>query len=158
MVCVLVKATTGRKYAMMRILKLNPKSTYMSFEFTLEKLEAYQLSETFSDLVWNEVVKWKHFEKDTIGKQLARSVDSNAANIAEEYGKFYCKESRQFYFYARGSIRETKAWLSKCLRRHIIDEDLCKKLIIDAETILTRLNAYIKFVVNSSRHNTDQLT
>jgi four helix bundle protein len=83
-------------------------------EYTLEKLEVYQLAETFSDTIWNFVCNWKSFEKDTIGKQMVRSADSISANIAEGYGRYFYKESKQFYFYARGSIQETKSWLSKC--------------------------------------------
>ena len=121
-------------------------------EYTLEKLEVYSLAENFSDKIWIIVSKWDYFLKDTIGKQIVRSADSISANIAEGYGRFYYKESKQFYFYARGSIQETKSWLSKCLRRNIIEVDICKELIDDAEKILAKLNAYIKFVSVSAEH------
>ena len=121
-------------------------------EYTLEKLEVYSLAENFSDKIWIIVSKWDYFLKDTIGKQIVRSADSISANIAEGYGRFQYKESKQFYFYARGSIQETKSWLSKCLRRNIIEVDICKELIDDAEKILAKLNAYIKFVSVSVEH------
>ena len=35
-------------------------------EYILEKLEVYQLAETFSDEIWFLVVKWDNFKKDTI--------------------------------------------------------------------------------------------
>ena len=121
-------------------------------EYTLEKLEVYLLAEAFSDRVcWAIVQQWDYFTKDTIGKQIARSADSISANIAEGYGRYYYKESKQFYFYSRGSIQETKAWLSKCERRKIIDEIICKELLNEAEKILTKLNAYIKFVAQSQK-------
>ncbi len=41
-------------------------------EYTLEKLEVYNIAENFSDDIWNIVIAWKNFEKDTIGKQLVR--------------------------------------------------------------------------------------
>lgn len=81
-------------------------------EYTLEKLEVYNLAEDFSDKIWNIVINWKIFEKDTIGKQMVRAADSISANIAEGYGRYFYKESKQFYFYSGGSIQETKAWLS----------------------------------------------
>ena len=90
-------------------------------EYTLEKLEVYNIAEAFSDEIWNIVVVWKYFEKDTIGKQLVRSADSISANIAEWYGRYFYKESKQFYFYARGSIQEIKSWLSKCMTRNVIE-------------------------------------
>ena len=39
-------------------------------DYTLEKLEVYQLSEAFSDLIWDIVMDWDNFLKDTIGKQV----------------------------------------------------------------------------------------
>ena len=50
-------------------------------DYTLKKLEVYQLSEIFSDIIWDIVRRWDNFYKDTIGKQIARSADSVSANI-----------------------------------------------------------------------------
>jgi len=69
-------------------------------EFVLEKLDVYNLSELFADKIWTIVEPWDFFKKDTIGKQLVRAADSISANIAEGYGRYYYKESKQFYFYA----------------------------------------------------------
>ncbi len=122
-------------------------------DYTLEKLEVYQLAETFSDTVWDIVMVWDNFRKDTIGKQIVRSADSISANIAEGYGRYYYKESKQFFFYSRGSLQETKSWLSKCKRRKIIEKDRADELINEAEKILAKLNGYIKFIAASPKHN-----
>ena len=122
-------------------------------DYTLEKLEVYELAELFSDEIWEIVVNWDSFKKDTIGKQIVSSSDSISANIAEGYGRFYYKESKQFYFYSRGSLQETKSWLGKCKRRKIIKEDKCDELLGKAEIILIKLNAFIKFVSKSAKHN-----
>ena len=122
-------------------------------DYTLEKLEVYQLSEAFSDTVWDIVMGWDIFRKDTIGKQIVRSADSISANIAEGYGRYYYKESKQFFFYSRGSLQETKSWLSKCKRRKIIGKDQADELINEAEKILAKLNGYIKFIAASPKHN-----
>ncbi len=120
-------------------------------QFTLEKLEVYNIAEKFSDDIWDLVIKWDYFKKDTIGKQLVRAADSISANIAEGYGRYFYKESKQFYFYSRGSIQETKSWLSKCLRRKLIDSEVCEPLIELCTKILIMLNAFIKFVANSQK-------
>ena len=125
----------------------------MTMEYTLEKLEVYNLAESFSDEIWNIVVQWKIFLRDTIGKQIVRSADSISSNIAEGYGRYYYKESKQFYFYSQGSLQETKSWLNKCNRRKVIEESKCKDLLQKAELILIKLNAYIKFVSKSIKHN-----
>jgi four helix bundle protein len=122
-------------------------------DYTLEKLEVYELAELFSDEIWEIVMKWDNFKKDTIGKQIARSADSVSTNIAEGYGRFYYKESKQFYFYSRGSLQETKSWIGKCKRRKLVKETQCEELLQKAETILLKLNAFIKFVSKSARHN-----
>lgn len=122
-------------------------------DYTLEKLEVYELAELFSDEIWEIVMIWDNFKKGTIGKQVARSADSISANIAEGYGRFYYKESKQFYFYSRGSIQETKSWIGKCKRRKIIKQDKCEELLNKAEVILIKLNAFIKFVSKSAKHN-----
>ncbi|MEO6252989.1 MAG: four helix bundle protein [Ferruginibacter sp.] len=122
-------------------------------DYTLEKLEVYQLSESFSDIIWGIVMEWDHFRRDTIGKQIARSADSISANIAEGYGRYYYKESKQFFFYSRGSIQETKSWLSKCKRRKIIKDSKSDELLNEAEKIMAKLNGYIKFIASSPKHN-----
>ena len=52
-------------------------------EYTLEKLEVYQLAESFGDKIWDIVIQWNSFEKETVGKQMVRAADSISANIAE---------------------------------------------------------------------------
>ncbi len=120
-------------------------------EYVLEKLEIYNNAENISDEIWEIVIHWDYFLKDTIGKQLVRAADSISANIAEGYGRYFYKESKQFYFYSRGSIQETKAWLSKCQRRNLIDEVKCKMLMEKCQKLLLQLNAYIKFVAKSQK-------
>ena len=122
-------------------------------EYTLEKLEVYQLAEAFSDIIWDLVDEWNNFQKDTIGKQIVRSADSVSANIAEGYGRYFYKESKQFFFYSRGSLQETKSWLSKCKRRKMIEILKAEELLNEAEKILAKLNAYIKFIAASPKHN-----
>ena len=120
-------------------------------EFTLEKLEVYTIAEKFSDYIWEIVITGDYFKKDTIGKQLVRSADSISANIAEGYGRYFYKESNQFYFYPRGFIQDKKSWLSKCLRRKIIAPEICERLIELCKKILLMLKAFIKFVRSSQK-------
>ncbi|MDN3581316.1 four helix bundle protein [Mucilaginibacter flavus] len=76
--------------------------------YSLEDLEVYKLGEGFSDEIWVIVSGWDHFAKDTVGKQIVRSADSIGANIAEGYGRYHFKGNRNFCFFSRGSILETK--------------------------------------------------
>jgi four helix bundle protein len=116
----------------------------------IEDLEIYNLSETFSNAVWDLVLPWDYFAKDTIGKQLVRSADSIGANIAEGFGRYHYKENKNFCYFSRGSIIETKSWLKKAQTRNLIDDDIYQVLIQQLETIHHKLNIYIKYIGKAS--------
>jgi four helix bundle protein len=123
---------------------------------TLEDLEVYRLAETFSDEIWFLVSEWDNFAKDTIGKQIVRSADSISANIAEGYGRYHYKENRNFCFFSRGSILETKGWLKKARNRNLITEDRFIVLFEKLQTVHLKLNAYLKFIGKSQVQKADQ--
>ena len=110
----------------------------------LEELEVYNLAETFSNDIWQIVIQWDYFAKDTVGKQLTRSADSIGANIAEGFGRYHFKEDKNFCYFSRGSILETKSWLNKAKTRNLITEELFSAFIHQLETIHIKLNIYIK--------------
>jgi four helix bundle protein len=114
--------------------------------YTLEGLEVYQLAINIADQIWEIVINWDYLAKDTLGKQIIRSSDSIAANISEGYGRYFFKENRQFCFYARGSILETKTCLLKAKNRKLITEINYNNLITSLETIHAKLNGYMKFI------------
>jgi four helix bundle protein len=49
----------------------------------LEELKVYNGAMILGEKVWTIVDGWKFFQKDTVGKQLVRAVDSIAANLSE---------------------------------------------------------------------------
>jgi four helix bundle protein len=64
-----------------------------------------------AEKIWEIVICWNYFEKDTAGKQLIKAVDSVAAKLSEGFGRYFYKENKQFCYYSRGSLFETKTWL-----------------------------------------------
>ena len=111
----------------------------------VEDLEIYQMAEDLSDRIWNICIKWDYFTKDTIGKQLVRAADSISANLAEGHGRFHFKDRLNFCYYARGSLEETKTWVSKAMRRNLIpfEIDEIKQIM---EILPKKLNAYISSI------------
>ncbi|MGZ4048574.1 MAG: four helix bundle protein [Bacteroidia bacterium] len=103
-----------------------------------------------ADEIWNVVINWSFLAQDTVGKQVIRSSDSIAANIAEGYGRYFYKENRQFCFYSRGSILETKTWIKKAKNRSLINEEQYNNLFSKLELIHLKLNAYMKFIGKKS--------
>ena len=112
----------------------------------LRDLEVYQLSEKLSDIIWNIVLRWDYFTKDTIGKQLVKSSDSIGANIAEGYGRYHYRENKNFCYFARGSLEETKTWLRKSVRRGLIDQSIHQEMFDIIEKLPKFLNSYIKSI------------
>ena len=51
-----------------------------------EDLRVVKAAEAFADAVWDVVSDWETFAEFTVGKQLVRSADSVAANLAEGSG------------------------------------------------------------------------
>ena len=112
----------------------------------LEDLEIYNMSMDIGEKVWDMVIQWDYFAKNAFGYQLVKSSDSVAANLSEGYGRFHFKENRQFCYISRGSLYETKTWLTKARKRKlIIDEDFAS-LIKQLDILLRKLNAYIKYI------------
>ena len=109
----------------------------------IRDLYIYNNSLKLSNIIWDICVNWKHFEKDTIGKKLVRSIDSISANIAEGYGRRSIKDNIRFCYYARGSIEETKDWLSKCQTRELIENTKLHEINKQLEIISKELWKYI---------------
>ncbi len=118
----------------------------------LEELEVYQLAMKIGEQIWDIVSYWNYFEKDSVGKQLVKAADSVAANLSEGYGRFHYKENRQFCYYSRGSLYETKTWLQKSYTRKLIKTSDYESLQNAVETISLKINNYI----NSIGRNTTQ--
>ena len=112
----------------------------------LENLEVYKLSMSMSEAVWEIVSSWKFFEKDTIGKQLVISADSVSANISEGFGRFHYKDSKLFFYYARGSLFETKTWLSKANHRNLITSEQFETLENQIKVLGIKLNKFINSI------------
>ena len=112
----------------------------------VEELQTYQLAMEMAERIWDIVLKWKYFEKDTIGKQLVKAADSISANLSEGYGRFHYKENKQFCYYSRGSLYETKTWLTKANNRKLIKDDIFDTFQNDINTIGIKLNNYINSI------------
>ncbi len=110
----------------------------------IEKLKAYQVSFSLSNYVWKIVSRWTYFEKDTVGKQFVRSVDSISANIAEGFGRHYKKDMIKFYYYGLGSVQECKDWNYKCRKRSMVSE----AEYVYIKTELEKLPIEIKHLIN----------
>jgi len=121
----------------------------------LEELQVYSLSLEMAEKIWNIVLKWDYFQKDTLGKQLVRAADSIAANLSEGFGRYHFKENVNFSYYSRGSLYETKTWLIKAHNRKLISHEDFETFDKEIGNIGVKLNNYIKTIGKNRKISTE---
>jgi len=116
----------------------------------LEELRVYQQSMELAEKIWNIVTDRDYFSEDTAGKQLIRAVDSIAANLSEGFGRYHYRENKNFGYYSRGSLYETKTWLIKAHNRKLVKSEDFNSFIKELDDIGIRLNNYINTIGKSN--------
>lgn len=89
----------------------------------LNDIESYKIAFKLSNYVWDIIVKWDYFAKDTVGKQFVRAIDSISANIAEGFGRYSKKDKVKFFRYSFGSLYESLDWNEKSHIRKLLSEE-----------------------------------
>src|SRR3954453_6514265 len=89
-----------------------------------KSLLVYQRARALADDLHSLVVKWPQFDRDSVGMQLMRAVDSVSANIAEAGGRWTLKDKRNFLYIARGSLLETEHWIDCAVNRGLITTNM----------------------------------
>jgi four helix bundle protein len=123
-------------------------STYASIihikQLIMDAQKVFDLSMECSQKIWDRVMEWKYFEKDTIGKQLVRSADSVSANLIEGAGRYHFKDRNLFSIYSRGSLFETHCWLEKAKNRGLITKPQFDELKMDYDLLHLEINKMIQ--------------
>ena len=112
----------------------------------LEELRVYTRAEAVADTVWDIVLTWDVFARETVGKQLVRAADSIGANIAEGYGRGSYLDNKRFVKIARGSLYEVRHFLRRADKRGLITPAHRKQLMPLLKELPPTLNAYLKSI------------
>ncbi len=112
---------------------------------TIEKISAYNTALEFSNEIWEFVIKWDYFAKDTVGKQFVKAADSISANISEGFGRFSKKDKVRFYRISLGSLEETGDWIRKSIRRGLLSTEVCDNYAEKLYSIRIEILHLIKF-------------
>ena len=112
----------------------------------LEDLKVYQISMDLADEVHDIVILWDNFYKFSTGQQLLESADSISSNISEGFGRYHYKGHKNFLYFSRGSLFETKTWITKAFRRNLISEDKFEELMNKYNSLGIKLNNYINSI------------
>ena len=111
----------------------------------LQDITAYRIAFDLANYVWDVVVRWNYFAKDTVGKQLVKAIDSVSANIAEGFGRYFKKDKINFYRYSYGSIDESSDWIEKANKRGLLKEKEYQYILQELKKIPKEINHLINF-------------
>lgn len=115
-------------------------------------MSSYVTAYRLSNIVWEVVVIWDSFARETVGKQLVRSVDSISANIAEGFGRYHKKDKIKFYRYAFGSLKESQDWIQKAYVRELLTEGVYTQLMYDLGVLPKDINSLIAYTNNKLQY------
>ena len=110
----------------------------------LGDLYVYRISLELCNLAWGvyESLDWK--DRKIIGDQFITAIDSNAANIAEGYGRFHYLDRIKFYYNARASLLEAKHWTYLLHKRKKITKEKFSCLLEKENHVHYQLNKWIQ--------------
>ncbi len=111
----------------------------------LNDISAYKLSFNLSNYVWDAVIKWDSFAKNTVGEQFVSAIDSISANIAEGFGRYNKKDKIKFYRYGFGSLKECFDWNQKSKVRKLLSDDEYIHIFNELNKLPKDINQLIKF-------------
>jgi len=111
-----------------------------------ETLHIYRLSEVLADRIWNIVLNWNWFAKNTVGIQIVKAADSVGANIAEGSGRGSNPEFKRFLKISRGSLYETRHWLRRAFARRLLTQQQVEDLVPIINELTPKLNAYLRSI------------
>lgn len=111
----------------------------------LNDIRAYKMVFHLSNYVWDLVVNWDFFPRDTVGKQWVRAIDSCSANIAEGFGRYTKKDKIKFYRYTYGSVKECCDWALKAKVRKLATDKQYECIMAELEKLPKEVNSLIAY-------------
>ncbi len=111
----------------------------------LNDIECYKTDFHLSNYVWDVVIKWEWFAKETVGSQYAEAVDSISENIAEGFRRHFKKDKVNFYRYSKDSLKESYDWTQKSKVRELLTKEEYDHIFKELEKLPLSLNHLIKY-------------
>jgi four helix bundle protein len=111
----------------------------------LSDIQAYRIAFHLSNYIWDIVVRWNKFARDTVGEQLVEAADSISANIAEGFGRYFKKDKIKFYRYSAGSVKECFDWNQKSKVRKLVTQEEYEHIFNELNKLPASVNQLIKY-------------
>lgn len=112
---------------------------------TLNDINCYKISLHLSNYIWDIIITWDYFAKNTVDTQFVRAVDSISANIAEGFGRYGKKDKIKFYYYSHGSLKESCDWNEKAKTRKLITNEQYGYILQKLQSLPKEINQLIQF-------------
>lgn len=114
----------------------------------LNDIEAYKIAFNLSNYVWDLVIKWDHFPKNTLGQQFVRAVDSISENIAEGFGRYSKKDKIRFYRISYGSLFESLDENEKAKKRKLLKKEEFDHIFSELQKLPKSIHHLINYTQN----------
>ncbi|MFH1832794.1 MAG: four helix bundle protein [Candidatus Levyibacteriota bacterium] len=111
----------------------------------LNDIDCYKRALALSNYVWEIVIKWDYFTKNTVGMQFATAIDSISANIAEGFGRYGKKDKTRFYYFSFGSVKESFDWNEKARIRKLLTDEEYKHILKELQELPREIHQLIRF-------------
>ncbi len=111
----------------------------------LNDIDCYKRSLTLSNYVWEIVILWDNFAKNSVGIQFVKAADSISANIAEGFGRFGKKDKVRFYYFSQGSVKESLDWNEKSQIRKLLTKEQYEHILRELQELPKEIYQLIKF-------------
>ncbi len=111
----------------------------------LNDITCYKKALHLSNYVWDIVIHWEWFAKQSVGVQFVTAVDSISANIAEGFGRYGKKDKIKFYYYSFGSVKESYDWNEKSIKRKLVTQDQYDYVLNELQMLPKEIHHLIQF-------------
>ncbi|MCP4680998.1 MAG: four helix bundle protein [Desulfobacterales bacterium] len=119
--------------------------------YKFEKLEVWQLSLEYTDMIYSIAAKLPDIEKFNLNSQITRAATSISLNIAEGSTGQSNAEQNRFLGMALRSLVETVACMKLIQRRNYVEKGETQKLYVLSEKLFAKLTAFRKAIRNNGR-------
>ncbi len=120
----------------------------MSYKFSFEKLEVWQLSKDFVKEIYKITESFPKSEKYGLISQITRASVSVASNLAEGTSRASYKDQAHFSQLAYSSLMEVMCQLIISKELKMINNDNYKGLRIKSEEIANKINSLRNYQLN----------
>jgi four helix bundle protein len=113
---------------------------------SVEGLRCYQLALQLLEAAYKVAAALPDYEKYNLASQLRRAALSAVLNMAEGYGRYHYLDKLRFFYYARGSLSETRSAFTAAERIGYITTEQQECAHTTEAEAQRSLNGYISFI------------